>query len=77
MHTAMMGVRKGHSDPTFIKALVNGKVAPTPAVQRDDRNRGARRIAVIGDAGLIAPLARLTGKVTLITGAAGAITPVG
>jgi hypothetical protein len=30
-----------------------------------------------GDAGLIAPLARLTGKVTLITGAAGAITPVG
>jgi len=23
-----MGVRKGHSDPTFIKALVNGKVAP-------------------------------------------------
>jgi len=24
----MMGVRKGHSDPTFIKALVNGKVAP-------------------------------------------------
>jgi len=24
----MMGGRKGHSDPTFIKALVNGKVAP-------------------------------------------------
>jgi len=24
----MMGVRKGHSDPTFITALVNGKVAP-------------------------------------------------
>jgi hypothetical protein len=29
----MMGVRKGHSDPIFIKALVHGKVAPIPAVR--------------------------------------------
>jgi len=28
-----MGVRKGHSDPTFIKALVNCEIAPIPAVR--------------------------------------------
>ena len=28
MHAAMMEVRKGGGDPTFINALVNGEVAP-------------------------------------------------
>jgi len=43
----MMGVRKGHSDPTFIKAPVNGKVAPIPAVRRTIGTDGDRSISVI------------------------------
>jgi hypothetical protein len=34
----MMEVRKGHSDPTFINALVNGEVAPR---NEPARGRGA------------------------------------